>query len=365
MSRSLALLFLILLQNVLSMTVSTTKDNQKALRTLVTQAAQHEIESDDLDLQGIVWLEHINLVVGDQNLAKYFYIRFLGFTPDDSTKSFHINLGQQQFHLAETGDSPQIVAGEIALTVPSLTTLRERIPPAMEALKGTEFNVQDNDDCMRITCPWGNRFSVYDVLRDAQVAENLPKTLTARKMENLHAIGGAYGTHRMAVRGKAGIRYVQIDCPYGKSSAIARFYREILGCAVQEMESNDDQGSPMRTAIVSVGPGVHLVFLETEQVSAKELVKNYQAMEGVHVCFYANDFKALYQRLAARNLIWTNPRFVHLDTCDTWQEAKASRTLRFKDIVDLETNEKILELEHETRPLRHGQYLKAPNYEPK
>ena len=43
----------------------------------------------------------------------------------------------------------------------------------------------------------------------------------------------------------------------------------------------------------------------------------------------------------------------------------ASRTLRFKDVVDLATGTKLLELEHETRPARHGQFLKVPHYEPK
>ena len=66
-----------------------------------------------------------------------------------------------------------------------------------------------------------------------------------------------------------------------------------------------------------------------------------------------------------KDLIWTNPRFTRLDSCDTWEEAFSSRTLRFKDVVDLETGEKLMELEHETRPLRHGQYLKVPYYVPR
>ena len=172
-------------------------------------------------------------------------------------------------------------------------------------------------------------------------------------MENVHAEGGAYGPHRMAVRGNAGIRYIEIACPPAKSTAVARFYKEMLGCTVMENEDS---------AVVSVGPGVHLAFIESIQMIPEDDIK---AMEGVHVCFYANDFEALYHRLAERNLIWTNPRFIHLDTCDTWEEAAASRTLRFKDVIDLSTGEKILELEHETRPLRHGQYLKVPRYEPR
>ena len=97
-------------------------------------------------------------------------------------------------------------------------------------------------------------------------------------------------------------------------------------------------------------------------------------MKGVHICVYTANFQELYDRLKKSRLIWTNPRFTHLDRCDTWDEAKASRTLRFKDIIDVSTNNgeeggnntsKIFELEHETRPMQHGQYLKVPFYERK
>ena len=44
----------------------------------------------------------------------------------------------------------------------------------------------------------------------------------------MHAEGGAYSPSRMAVRGKPGIRYVEITCPNGSSEAIARFYEEMV-----------------------------------------------------------------------------------------------------------------------------------------
>lgn len=317
------------------------------LRDVVLEAAEHDVSSS-LNLKGILWMEHINLVVGSKKLAQYFYLDFLGFTPDAS-KSFHVNLGQQQFHLAETGGSAQRVAGSIGLVVPSLDTLRERIKDAEEVLKDTQFAIEsDTGDCIILTGPWGNRFHIYSVENDS-----LTSTVsTPRKMENLHANGGAYGAHRMAVRGGPGIRYIEVACPPQKSGAIARFYREMCGCTV--METKDK-------AVVCVGPGVHLVFTESNDLSESDT----REMEGVHVCFYADDFENLYKKLSDRGLIWTNPRFTHLDSCDTLEEAIASRTLRFKDVIDLETGEKILELEHETRPLRHGQYLKVQNYIPK
>ena len=62
------------------------------LRKLVQNAS---IESQHcLDLNGIVWLEHLNLVVGDMDLAVKFYVDFLGLSRDSNPK--HVNLGQQQ-----------------------------------------------------------------------------------------------------------------------------------------------------------------------------------------------------------------------------------------------------------------------------
>ena len=43
------------------------------LRDLVLKAAKHEV-SKTLDLHGIVWTEHINLVVGSKEQAEYFLL---------------------------------------------------------------------------------------------------------------------------------------------------------------------------------------------------------------------------------------------------------------------------------------------------
>jgi hypothetical protein len=66
-----------------------------ALRTLVQNASiESSSSSQCLDLSGIVWLEHLNLVVGDMNLAIKFYVDFFGLSRDTNPK--HFNLGQQQ-----------------------------------------------------------------------------------------------------------------------------------------------------------------------------------------------------------------------------------------------------------------------------
>ena len=85
---------------------------------------------------------------------------------------------------------------------------------------------------------------------------------------------------------------------------------------------------------------------------------------GLHVCVYIASFRQAYERFAQRGLAWTNPRFAHLDTCDTYAEAHASRQFRFKTIVDVETGAPLLELEHEVRAVRHAQYLKRTSWQP-
>ena len=335
------------------------------LRNLVQTAATQDEEST-LDLKGIAWLEHINLIVGSKPLARRFYLDILGLSADQSP-SFHCNLGQQQFHLAEeNAAAAQRVTGSIGLTVPNLASLRLRVKAALQndsdiwkntQLAITEDNVDHDGGFMSITCPWGNCLHLYDLQANEQQQQQ-QRITTARlasthKMVNLHAPGGAYAAQRMAVRGNPGIRYLEMTCPPGTAKAIAEFYKEILLCTVSELD-------PTRS-IVSVGPGVHLLYTENENLTKSHL----DAMKGVHICIYVTDFQGLYERLQAKGLIWTNPRFTHLDSCDTWEQSRASRTLRFKDILDLSNGTKIFELEHETRPMRHGQYLKVPFYEPK
>lgn len=347
-----------------------------SLRHLVRDAAFHDAAVDDGDVRGVLWTEHLNLVVGCTDQARFFYQDVLGLSRDLG-RSFHVNLGQQQFHLAAVdGEPAQSVAGSVGLVVPSLDTVRERLKRVLDnndsnsdnhILRGTLFGIvkdDENERVLTLRCPWGNLFHLYGVDDDDKLNNNGDASSSSRKMVNLHAPGGAYGPHRMAVRGQPGIRYVELACPPGKTEAVARFYREMLGCTVSLTTHPDQSTTPC--AVVCVGPGVHLVFVEQLSSSSSAVYQQtLERMQGVHVCIYAADFRGIYQRLEERGLIWTNPRFVHLDTCPTWSDAMASHTLRFRDIVDLDTGDKIMELEHETRPLRHGQYLKVPFYEPK
>ena len=185
-----------------------------ALRKIV-QDSSADIQKQSLDLGGIVWLEHLNLVVGDMDTAKKFYIDFLGFTAEreHNPTSNHYNIGQQQFHLsaATNIDTPQRVTGSIGLTVPSLQRIRDRVDVAQEELKDTLFsNVKDHDKMMTVVCSYGNVIHLYDISIDDEY-QSTTEDIT-QKMVRLHSEGGDYGSHRMAVRTKPGIRYVEINC---------------------------------------------------------------------------------------------------------------------------------------------------------
>jgi len=52
----------------------------RILRALV-QDASYDNQFQSLDVGGIVWLEHINLVVTSMQSASQFYVNFLGMTP--------------------------------------------------------------------------------------------------------------------------------------------------------------------------------------------------------------------------------------------------------------------------------------------
>ena len=120
------------------------------------------------------------------------------------------------------------------------------------------------------------------------------------------------------------------------------------------------------SATVAVGPSVHLVFTEDGSEPLTDASEARQAGpgggEGLHICVYISDFRGTFERMSARGLVWTNPRFKHLDTCDDYAEAVASRQFRFKQITDAETGEVLLELEHEVRAQRHFQFFKRTHY---
>jgi len=333
------------------------------LAAVVRRAA---VQDDDLDVGGICWLEHINMVCGSRHLALAFYSDLLGFNLDAQDQgrsaSFHVNLGRQQLHLG-AGDAigpAQRLSGSLGLAVPSLNTIRKRLPAATAALDGTSFAVLgDSPEVLTLCCPWGNVIHAFEVGAPTPMPEGTP---------SVHARHAGID-ERMCVANEPGIRFVEFKAPSGSTARIGAFYEAIFGAKVMlgTRESligpTAPSGTPEEFAVVGAGPSVSLVFSASRDDKYDAATDHLQ--RGVHIAVYIQQFKHTYQALAQRGLIWTNPRFKRLDTCDTYEEAAAGRQYRFRYVTDLSTGDRLLELEHETRSMRHFQCFKRISYQPK
>jgi hypothetical protein len=251
------------------------------------------------DVGNIVKLEHVNVTQPDQRVATLFYVAGLGFTRDPyimvGLENMWINMGRNQMHLP-TAD-PQRLRGTIGLIVPDLGALKQRLAHVAPALAGTAFAFADHEGFVAATCPWGNRF-------------------------RCHAPAEEFGTIEL------GMPYVEFDVPAGSAEKIVRFYREIMGCTAQLV-----QRDRAPAAAVSAGDGQRLYFRETAEPLAP--------YDGHHIQIYIGDFSGPYRNLIERQLI-TRETDAH-----EW---------RFRNIVDLDTNQPLFTVEHEVRSLRHPLY---------
>src|SRR6202521_111329 len=82
------------------------------------------------DLGNVVGLEHVNVLIPDQQVATMFYVTGLGLTRDPyimtSTDNMWINIGRSQFHMP-TG-KPEVVRGHVGLVLPDREALLGRLP---------------------------------------------------------------------------------------------------------------------------------------------------------------------------------------------------------------------------------------------
>jgi hypothetical protein len=251
-------------------------------------AAQFDRSQEDVG--NILQLEHVNLTVPDQGIAALFYVTGLGFTRDPyidfGTANMWVNLGEQQFHLPKA--DAQVFRGHIGVVVPDLDDLRKRLDFITRPMTGTAFSWQDADDHIALTCPYGNDIRAY----------------AAGSFDNM----------------ALGMPYVCVDVPAGTSSAIGRFYQQVIACPV------DASDTEVR---VKVGYNQQLIFRETSEVAA---------YDGHHIAVYVADFSSPHRWLAERQLI---------------TEESNQYQYRFQAIVDPDTGALLTELEHEVRSLSH------------
>jgi catechol 2,3-dioxygenase-like lactoylglutathione lyase family enzyme len=248
------------------------------------------------DVGNIVSLEHVNVLVPDQQLAMAFYVNTLGFTRDPYMMTgldvMWVNIGRSQLHLPTGG--AQVLRGHTGLVVDHFDLLPQRLKALRAILKGTQYSYKIRNDRIDATCPWGNRYRLYPA--DGRFA---PMTL--------------------------GMSYVAFDVPRGKAAAIGRFYSEIIDAPAQIGEFDDAPA-----ALVCAGAGQRLIF--------REFRGKIPPYDGHHIQVYVADFSGPHERLSERGLI---------------TEESDQHQYRFQAIVDPATDEPAFEVEHEVRSLRH------------
>ena len=247
------------------------------------------------DVGNVLNLEHFNFTVPDQELAALFYVSGLGFTRDPymdfATFNMWVNVGEQQFHLPK--NEAQVFRGQVSLVIPNHGDLKRRLNFVTRFMEGTKFSFSEEEGYIRVTCPWGNEFLVFEPNGDA----------------DMHL----------------GISSAEMLVPMGTADGICRFYREILDTPARVEQEN---GS--KTGVVQMGYNQTMKFRESE-----DSIPDY---DGHHVAIYISNFSSPHQKLREYDAI---------------SEESDQHQYRFQSIFDPETGETLTELEHEVRSLHH------------
>ena len=250
------------------------------------------------NIGNVLSMQHINLCVPDLYLATIFYVTGLGLTRDPYVDFggpiMWVNAGEQQFHLLQ--NKAQRWRGHMGVVVPNLDDLKNRLGRVEKTLADTEFSWREANDCVQVTCPWGNDIRVFG-------PDSFP---------------GQY----------LGIPYAEMLVAPGTAEGIARFYEQVLDTPAAVR--NGGEGN--RTE-VSMGFDQQLIYQETQGA-----IPDY---DGHHIAIHIANFSAPHAYLAERDLL---------------TEESDQHQYRFQAIVDPESGETLAELEHEVRSLKHPMF---------
>jgi hypothetical protein len=249
----------------------------------------------------IVHLEHYNCCIDDQRLAVLFYVVGLGATRDPylfpGMENIWLNFGRTQVHMPSRAVPPkaECLRGTAGLVVPSLEDLAKRLEHAGKEMKRVvgdprKFAFTVKKDCIEATDPWGTRVCC-------------------------HAPSPEFGPLDL------GIVYVDFDVPAGTAEGIARFYNEVMRAPASATRGR---------ATVRIGRDQKLHFTETNRA-----LPDY---DGHHIQVYIADFSSPYEWLKERDLI----------TMET-----DANEWRFQWIVDPKGGQKLFQIEHEVRSMKH------------
>ncbi|OQR91054.1 hypothetical protein ACHHYP_05033 [Achlya hypogyna] len=292
--------------------------------------------------KGIALLEHINLAIeasGDVTTATgRFYLDVLGCARDPRLDwMVHANVGLGQFHLLPNQPGNQRINGEIALFFSNLDDLVARVRD-----HGHKLEVNVGDMAPGSISSWNFAQATY-VYRHLVLHDPSGNRIVCfQSPQGYVDQSRALGAHPGAAAHGDGLAYIKFLVRPGAARGIGAFYEQLLGA---EVTTQSVVATPaLQSSSVTCGPLQQLIFEETSA-----LLHPY---DGHHICIYVHDFEGSYKACAAKQLVWTNPIFE--DKCDSWEETQKWDQYRILHIVDPATNERLLELEHEIRPLHHS-----------
>jgi hypothetical protein len=343
-----------------------------------------------IDCSTLTLLEHVNLNVLDQEDILPFYWTILGcgmdprkaanLAPGAAKKTLWANCGASQFHLPYGAVTAQRIPGTIGLRYDSLEKLKARLllqqqqqqakakadgdhgsesadgAAGVVAASSSETSQhryeivvdhRNGQEVIHLTDCYGNVFHCRAGGSRVETTLRQP-VISPTETDEWGEVATKYGCDESDCRG---IDYLEFQCPVGTAAKIALFYESIFDATASVVQDGD---TATDIAIVAVGnvdetgkADQSLLFRETEEV--------LPPYDGHHIAMYVGksqaDFDQAFKNAATAGVVWVNPRFS--DKADTLQGAREWKQFRFKDIVDMETGEKIFELEHEMRSIEH------------
>lgn len=351
---------------------STTLTSSSLSSSAPVASAEPESPNDILDTSTLTLLEHINLNVPSQEYILPFFYQILGLGMDPrkaanlhhettGKKTLWANCGASQFHLPY-GDVAQVVPGHIGLQYPDLDSLQalqerlEALPHAYESYEKGQ-HLKTGQEYIRIIDKYGNEYfcRVGKSRVDPTWKQPVISTTAADVERWGQQVVKDYG-RTDAVPCCSGIAYVEFKCPRGTAEKIALFYDSVLDATTSVFAD-----ATSKVAVIAFGK-VNAQGLADQSLLFRETDQEIPPYDGHHVAMYvgesAADFAQAFKNCDLAGIVWVNPRFS--DKANTLQGAKKWQQFRFKDIVDMDTGEKVFELEHEIRCLGHDAWL-GPN----
>jgi len=311
-----------------------------------------------VDRSTLTLLEHINLNAPSHEHIVPFYFGLLGcgldprkaanLSPNAPKQTLWANCGASQFHLPY-GDPAQTLPGQIGLRFESLEGLKNRLDDFRSSYVTAEHGKDKalGQDYIRIVDHYGNVFMCRAKSGSGDPTRWRQPIIPLNAKEEWGEIATNYG--RLETECK-GIDYVEFDCPKGTASKIALFYESVLDATTSTHRLGD--GSSI--AIVAVG-NVDETGRSDQSILFRETDKTIPEYDGHHIALYVGeaqaDFEQAFKNALVADVVWCNPRFQ--DQVDSLEEARKERQFRFKDILDMDTGERIMELEHELRSVEH------------